>query len=323
MFDIEISKGGNFKKEYVKGPQMFRPVMFNPSREEVNEFFGSSKTEPINYISTDEEGNKRVACTLYGFWTKIDGTEEKGIFPSIYVEEINLSSTKTEGVTKYQFIDPFGNTQWAENTESIVSEYFYKNNCRLAFKNEDKLMNLFLKLAGQNTYYSVNGKYPPSKNFTDGKTFLDMDALFKGNFEPYQKVIKNLCTDKSEYTAGHPLRDRRIGVITSVTDDTVTVKQVYYTDKFIAVDKDKTTGKYTMNKYDVNLCLAGTSNVDKNGIPKTYVWAHSGGVLTPQLEVYTPITVESTGSDFDVDANNPFIEEAIDTSIEGVTPFEL
>jgi hypothetical protein len=287
MFDIEIKTGSTYTPRFFTGPIIFKPVLFNPTRAQLNEFYGSNKEGELNYTSISENNTRQTMCSVFGYFFDKDGNKFKGSLPSIFIEDNTLSSTKTE-VTKYQFIDAFGNTTWTDEVENIQSDYFFKDQCRKAMVNEDKLMNFFLKLAGQSTYYSVNSQYPPNKNYQEGKTFLDMEALLAGDFSKYQKLIDNLCNvEKTDYPANHPLRDRHVAVIASVSDDGVNCKQLYYNGRFISVKLDKNV--LQCNDYDVKMCLKDVSPYDNNGNIKSYLWAHTAGELKPFLEEYTPM----------------------------------
>jgi hypothetical protein len=323
MFNIEVTQNNNFEKTYFKGPQLFRPVLFNPTRTQLNEFYGSDKEGELSYIKEGEDGIKSVMCTLYGYFTDNTGKEYKGIMPTIFVKEMFYESVKEidgQTVKKYQFIDSFSNTTWATSKESIDSPYFYKAQSRACYAGEDKLMNFFMKLAGLSTYYSVDSKYEPNLNIREGKTFLSMEDLFKGDFTKYQQVITNLCTEKTTLKETNPLYMRTIGLVGSVIDDGLNCKQTYFTDAFISIKKDK--GISVMNEYDVNRCLKMISPTDEKGNPKQYVWGHSGGVLSPKLEIYTPISGGSTNQAETVKEDYAPIPVESNTSIEE-NPFAL
>jgi hypothetical protein len=315
MFDIKVNKPTN-EISYFIGPIIFRPVYFNPTRSEVNEFFNTTKnTDEINYIQVDENGIKTVTCTVLGYFKDDTGNEFKGYFPSIFVSENQLESNKT-GVVKYQFIDSFGSTQWVDKLENCTSKYFYKNQARRSYQNESILMQFFLKLANLNTYYSEDSQYGINPNFEKGDTFLDMESLFKGDFSKYRELITNMCTENSKFDINSPLRNRKIGVLASIKDDGISVKQVYYNQMFIRVKPQD-----ILDSYDVKRVLADINIYDANGVLKKYIWSHTAQDINEKLVKYIPnnntqrVGVEKETSTETVESNNPFMEKDSDFSL--------
>lgn len=97
-------------------------VAINPDREQLNALFGKENKEedkPIEYLSTDNEGNDKVRMT---FWLRDEKTKK------LFAHNINIIDRyrRDNAETKYQYINTVLDTGWAneDNLEEELPDFF-------------------------------------------------------------------------------------------------------------------------------------------------------------------------------------------------------
>ena len=276
-------------RQLVTGPIAFRPVLVNPTRAQLNEFYGTDKkTDMIEYFgSKDIQGTPvdNLRIQFYGFFTGVDGKEYKGAIDPFWVTNKLWESNKTE-VTKYCWINPYGRTSWTDLPEHSPLDSWYRGSARKSYMGEESLMNFILALLGINTYYdsSLDQSKIPTY-ITNGETFLDINKLFSKDYSELQALITKYCSDESVLPVGHANRNRKIAVIASVKNrnDNNELQQTYYMSAFAKVNKD------VINKKDVERLI---TTINKEASSE-YGWKHNGSI-TSTLAVFNPTAPFST-----------------------------
>ena len=272
-------------KQFLTGPIAFRPVLVNPTRAQLNEFYGSDKKQDvIEYFgSKDIQGvpTDNLRIQFYGYFTGQDGKEYKGAIDPFWLTNKLWESNKSE-VTKYCWINPYGRTSWTDDPANSPLDSWYKGNARKAFMGEEALMNFILALLGINTFYnsSIDQKDLPTY-ITNAETYLDISKLFNKDYSELQSLITKYCSEESSLPAEHPNRNRKVVLITSVKtrNDNGGLQQTYYMSNFA-----KYNGKAKMfNKNDVDRII---TTINKEASSE-YGWKHNG-VVTSTLQVFDP-----------------------------------
>ena len=298
MFDnieneVNTNSGNGGKFELYEGPIMFRPVLICPNREKLNNFLGSTKnTEELSYHSQSTsqktgETVDQVRIDFWGYYTKPDGTEFKGKLESLWVKNKVLSSEKTPGVVKFNYINSCGQTSFS--TEELqFPDWFYNGNVRKCLEGEELLMHFMVKLMGVNTFIKNTEKELVSENIKNGNYYINCEALFNGDFSIIQSVLDKYCSDECALPKEHVLYKRKIGVLATlrVRTDTQKVSQSNYTKVFAAVNYKNLnyTIKQTEAKWMIDKCKQDVNNN----------YFSTVGVIKETLGVYSEQPVSQT-----------------------------
>lgn len=176
MAKIGSTNEAGQRKLYV-GLGNFKIVAINPTKEERDEIYGRKIDKEVNYLSTDNEGNKRVNVTVY---CKCENDGIDLIIPKMFTI-VDCKHVSKAGNTEY--IDVYGRNKW----DSKAPEGY-----REAYNGEVKL-NAFFK-----TYLCI----PNVTKFTDGVpdglidnpetaefAFENIKDWFNGDFSELKEIL--------------------------------------------------------------------------------------------------------------------------------------
>lgn len=292
-FNIESEHTSDSKpKGLTVGPVMFRPVIINPTRAQLNEFLGSDKkTDEINYHSeTTIQGElvDMVRINIWGYFTTPEGTEYRGGIDPIWIKNKEM---KSKDGLKNCYINPFGRSCWTSDPKQ-ANQYWYNGSSKKCIWGEDKLMDFVINLMGINTFYSADSDKSKLPSYIqNSETFIDMNKLFQKDYSDIQSLITRMSTDKTDVPVENPNYQRKITTLSYVKqrEDTGEAQQAYYSGKFGRVNKRK--GNYSIVDSDVKQ-IANTFNKElESGQVKLL------GIIATKLTEYSPDMVEEKQED--------------------------
>lgn len=149
-------------------------VAINPTKEELEALLSRPIEKEPEYLSDDDDGNKKVA---FSFW--IEDLKTGLIFNKRFTMTNKKRDTSKTGKTQY--INDVGSTTWAEDENALKDEkykIFTTRDFRDALIGEEKLYNFLRALFN-------------SLDFKDPSTELKLDnkKLFKGNMADIKDAI--------------------------------------------------------------------------------------------------------------------------------------
>ena len=199
----QVSTEGASVKRYVGVGSMFvRDV--NPTKAEIDKFFGrESDNEPV-YITEVENNGVKVPSVRISFLVEADPEKHEGLE---FKSSVNIFLRREPRVnrdgTKKQIIDKYGRTAWA-TTEEIANHIIptYNNgkkanissDYRVAYNGEEDLTNFliaYLNIPAPANY--VNGEWvdKPASEIIDSEARLEhIEDYFKNNFNELKEIIK-------------------------------------------------------------------------------------------------------------------------------------
>ena len=125
-------EGGNYSKETGFGE--YKVICVNPDREALEKLLGITIDKDIEYVSTDDNGVKKVNIT---FWLRSVKDENKIKSVKFFLKD---SPRQNKDKTKNQYINDVGTTSWADEPNNLP-EWFSKRNYRIAHEGEEELYN--------------------------------------------------------------------------------------------------------------------------------------------------------------------------------------
>lgn len=198
----ESTKLGDFKK-YV-GLGAVKVLAVNPTREQWNELFeSSSNVEPINYITEQEIGGKKVKSIRVSFVVKTtDDKENNGVDMmttlNFFVQE--RFETNRDN-TKVKVMDSFGRTAWVTKEElSSHAIPIYSNgpaniskDYRAVYRGEDRLtafIRAYLGIDDIDFFNRTSGKWEQRADVDKCRGRLDdVKKYFSGNVSEIREVM--------------------------------------------------------------------------------------------------------------------------------------
>jgi len=300
-FNVDTENINNGKSQPLYcGPIMFRPILFNPNRAELNEFLGSDKNQTeINYHSEGTvQGNvvDSLRVSIWGYYTSPDGVEYKGSLDPIWLKNAEMVSTKDPENIKYCYLNPYGRNTWVKDPKE-ANAYWYNGVSKKAIWGEQQLMDLLINLLGINTFYNAgtdNKDLPP--HITNGETFVKTDKLFAKDYSEIQSLFDRFSTEKTDIPVENPNYQRKLTVLQVIKtrNDTGALQQGQYTGKFGRVKQAK--GKYSIIQSDVNQIIKAVNQDIQAG-----QFNHSGVISDKLIEfdATKPVNtqVPSSGND--------------------------
>ena len=208
------SQGGEFKK-YV-GVGSFRVLGVNPTKEELEKFFGREMQNEPEYLKDkvdDKDGNKPYKQLRVSFMIQADKTYENGkpIKENAALTEplkttvnffIDSRYSYNSDKTKVQVIDKYGRTAWVTIDQCKNHQIpVYKNgpakldaDYRPTFKGEDRLTQFilnYLNVTPIDTYNSNTGQWVTNPHPEDCEGQLEK---IKNYFTGDISELKEFCT---------------------------------------------------------------------------------------------------------------------------------
>lgn len=190
-FNVDTKQDSSPIKLYT-GLADFRPMLINPTKNELNRIGVNFEDEPV-YITTDDNGIKRLRIDIWGEVTGTDIKENEVKF--INKLTFFLDNTEKESSTgKYEYINEFGDTCWVEEgtNPNDVYSWFPKSQYLRKAKNGEGLFISFLK-----GYLSI-GRNEIAK-------IDDINTFLSGNL----REVKNFFS---------PNNDRKIQVLLTIRE---------------------------------------------------------------------------------------------------------
>lgn len=206
------TEGGEITR-YV-GFTIAKPMAVNPTKEQLNKLLGvedKDTDKEFNYLSEDDEGNKRVRLS---FWLYDEGKDK--YFPY----SINLTNKEvvSKDKTKTQYVNSTCSTSWVDDeanlpewftsfTDKETEEVTGSKKWRKAILGESELVNFVRSWLGRMNFSSVNTE-----------VLFDTAKLFKEDYSELRELI-----DSDYDTTFIPL----LGVRTDPDDKEKQYQQVY------------------------------------------------------------------------------------------------
>ncbi len=179
----QASQTGKTVKKYV-GFTKVQLRAVNPTRSEVNKLLGkedSDDDKEINYLSEDNDGNKRVRLSFWLYDEKLD---------NYFIHSFNLTNKvrlSKDGV-KTQYVNGVCITAWSDVDENLPDWFttfldkqkndIGKKDFRKALLGEEELATLLRSWLGRMEWLN------PSTS-----VMIDTEALFDGNYKELQELV--------------------------------------------------------------------------------------------------------------------------------------
>src|SRR5574343_503394 len=172
LVNQKTAKASNLKYGILE----FTPILVNPTRKELNEFLKINNENEINYITKEEE---KITVRV-DIW----GETSLGRKECIAYYLTNEQIVSKDG--KICHINGQGITNWNSPEEASknpnITKWYDTSTMRPVLKGEETLVNFFIKLLNIYTRYTEGIGESPN-------AFLDVDALFNGDFSELQKAV--------------------------------------------------------------------------------------------------------------------------------------
>ena len=220
------SQGGEFKK-YV-GVGSFRVLGVNPTKEELEKFFGREMQNEPEYFKDkvdDKDGNKPYKQLRVSFMIQADKTYEDGkpIKENAALTEplkttvnffIDSRYSYNSDKTKVQVIDKYGRTAWVTIDQCKNHQIpVYKNgpakldaDYRPTFKGEDRLTQFilnYLNVTPIDTYNSNTGQWVTNPHPEDCEGHLEkIKNYFTGDISELKEFCNYLPTNRVKLLVG-------------------------------------------------------------------------------------------------------------------------
>lgn len=189
------------------GLNNFKPLVFNPSKAELEKFGVILKEEPV-YSTTAEEGHRKVRIDCWGQGNGLEKLDKVTFF----LEDVE----KTSQAGNTEFINELGASAWGDSAESLKTKYdWFKGEKIRKAKAGESLLILFIK-----RWLSISNK--------DKAELDNIEALLSGNLTQLNDLIKK-----------YP--DRKVQVLYTVREYEGNYYQNIYTRYFLG-SNSKSTG---------------------------------------------------------------------------------
>lgn len=174
------TKKREVNEKLVVGYSEFKVIALNPERDELNELLGTEKTDELEYLSEDDEGNAKIRLT---FWLEDVRSKWK---QSVSFWLVNKERANEAGDSN-QWVNQSGKCSWADDKENLPTWFknFMKKETpvgeqyfRIALDGEENLVNFL------NAWLLVDRK--------EGTGILpDVKKFFKGNVKELRDLINS------------------------------------------------------------------------------------------------------------------------------------
>jgi hypothetical protein len=168
--------------ELLVGWDEFKVVAINPEREQLNELLGVDKTDELEYLSEDDEGNRKIRLT---FWIE---SVKSGWKQSVSFWLTNKERTSKENPSNKQYVNQYGKFSWDdEGGENL--ELWFKN----FMKNEKPVGEQYWRVAfdGEEAFVRFLSAWLLVDRREGTGILPDYKELFKGNLKELNSIIGN------------------------------------------------------------------------------------------------------------------------------------
>lgn len=163
--------GGNKRENDIRKSVGFfegKVIAVNPTREELEDLFGTTLDKDIEYTGEDGDGNTRLKLNF-----RIQDVKTKKIFNLSFLLTDKNRLNKDE--TKTQYINVTGATTWSDIEENLP-DWFTKYDFRIAKSGEDDVYNFIRTWASKSDWFT-------------NTEFLDWKKLMRGNVSELKEFL--------------------------------------------------------------------------------------------------------------------------------------
>lgn len=200
----ESTEGASFKKYTGIASGFVRCV--NPTKEELEKFYGREIEKEPSYIKREEDNNGVVQIRIDFMF---EANPASDLHPNIEFKDkvsiyLNRKFRLNREGTKYQVIDHYGNTAWVTEEEFNVKAIpVDKNNnpiriapnYRKAYEGEEEIVKFLIAYLGIDSCFDYDkntNKYvwKPQDKLADTEAYLsEIDKYFDGNIQELREAI--------------------------------------------------------------------------------------------------------------------------------------
>lgn len=147
-------------------------IAVNPDREQLSKLLGQEVEKDIEYLGTDDAGNKKLSLV---FWLRESRPEGALRSVRFFLKDIEREN---KDKTKMQYINEVGVTSWADDTANLP-DWFSKRDYRVAHEGEEEV-------------YNFMNAWLNKLDTRDASTVLSFDwkKLINGNVKDISSEIK-------------------------------------------------------------------------------------------------------------------------------------
>lgn len=176
----EASDG--YERKLYTGIENFKVTHVNPTHEQLKEIYGENAKEPV-YLSTDEDGNKRLRFDFY-----IDNVAEEDE-PSIKTKfSLFMSPKHTLSQTdKYKYLNKFGQFAWLPKDGTVPENmsWFVEDGKRKAYDGEEEVIGFLRNILNLPSHEKAKQPSDAESLFSED----DITKFFSGDFSGIRDIV--------------------------------------------------------------------------------------------------------------------------------------
>lgn len=256
----ESTEGGVIKRYIGVAPVTIAAV--NPTKERLEEIYGTTLDKAPEYTGTQEIDGKQVPYARVDFIVKTVADKCDGIDMTTRVSYFVRKEYRfNRDHTKVQVIDKYGRTAWVTKEQATNHEIpMYSNgpanldkDYRPCYNGEEDLTN-FIKayLVIPNVQRYVDGKWVMVDNPSECEARLsEVEKLFDGNFKEIQEIISYQPNNKVKVLFGVRTTDDGKQYQAAYTQMVLTNSTSNYSRLDADVKERKNAGAYSTTEFEV------------------------------------------------------------------------